>query len=237
MISVIIPTYNERENILPLLERLRGELSKKDVPYEIIVIDDNSPDKTAQLVKNTHVHSSNIRVFVRSSARGLSTAILFGIKKSKGDIIVGMDADFNHPPELILQLIEQLDTAHLAVASRFIKGGGMDERGRYLGTYFFNLFLKKILGFPTMDNMSGYYGMKKEDLLKFNLTDVYRGHGEYHIRLLWSAKKLKMKIVEVPVHYKKRKYGKSKSNLFQMLISYTLCALKLRLKDTPPVVV
>jgi len=144
MISVIIPTYNESENILPLLDRLTKELSKKGKTFEVIVVDDNSPDRTAEVVRNKYGGHPHIHVFTRKNERGLSTAILYGIKKSKGDVIVGMDADFNHPPELISQLIKELDSSHLVVASRFIRGGGMDEKGRYIGTYFFNLFLKNI---------------------------------------------------------------------------------------------
>ncbi len=140
-----------------------------------------------------------------------------------------MDADFNHPPELIPKLIDNLKNNDLVIASRFIKGGGMEDRIRYIFTYIFNLFLKYILGFPTMDNMSGFYAIKKEKLNKLPLKEIYQGYGEYHLRLVWYAKKINFKIKEIPVFYQNRKYGKSKSNLIKMFFKYLYLALKLKL--------
>jgi len=228
MISIVIPTYNEAENILHLLEKLVVALSKKDELFEVVVVDDNSPDGTAKIIKSRYKSHPNIRVFTRLNERGLSTAILYGIKKTKGDVIIGMDADFNHPPEGVLRLISPLERHELVVASRFKKGGGMHGRLRYVCTYIYNLFLKYGLGFPTMDNMSGFYAIHKQDLIKLGIEKIYKGYGEYHLRLLWRAKLNKLKIKEIPMYFDKRMFGKSKSNLFDMFISYTVCALQLK---------
>jgi len=230
MISIIIPTYNEKGNILKLIRTIRKTLVKKNIYFEIIIIDDSSPDKTADIVKKKLLHK-NIKVYERKRVRGLATAILYGIRKAKGDVIVGIDADFNHPPEKIIDLVNKLNRYDLMIGSRFIKGGGMEERGRHNLTYFFNLFLKYILGFPTMDNMSGFYAIKRHDLLKLPIKKIYRGYGEYHLRLVHFAQKIGLRIGEIPIYYKKRQYGKSKSNLLKLFFQYILVAFELKLRD------
>jgi len=230
MISIIIPTYNERENIVKLIHEIQLVLSELNIKYEIVVIDDNSSDNTALEIKKKF-NSKNIRLFVRKNIRGLASAILLGIRKSRGDIVIGMDADFNHPPQTIIQLINQLNSCDLVVASRFIKGGGMEDKIRYIFTYIFNLFLKYFLGFPTMDNMSGFYAIRKEKLFQLPINKIYTGYGEYHLRLVYLAKKQGFKIKQIPVYYPKRKHGKSKTNLIKMFFLYLLTAFSLKLSN------
>jgi len=230
MISIIIPTYNEREIIVKLIHEIQLVLSELNIKYEIVVIDDNSSDNTALEIKKKF-NSKNIRLFVRKNIRGLASAILLGIRKSRGDIVIGMDADFNHPPQTIIQLINQLNSCDLVVASRFIKGGGMEDKIRYIFTYIFNLFLKYFLGFPTMDNMSGFYAIRKEKLFQLPINKIYTGYGEYHLRLVYLAKKQGFKIKQIPVYYPKRKHGKSKTNLIKMFFLYLLTAFSLKLSN------
>ena len=227
--SIIIPTFNEKGNIVALLKEILKVASENNLNIEIVVVDDNSPDKTASVLRKVFLKEKRVQLFVRTKEKGLASAILLGIEKSKGRVILGMDADFNHPPSLIPGILEKLETCGLVVASRFVKGGGMGDRGRYWGTFTFNLLLKYLLGFPTMDNMSGFYAISKEKLLRLPMRLIYRGYGDYHLRLLHFAKMAKLKICEVPVYYPKRKYGQSKSNLSKLVFSYTLVALKLRI--------
>lgn len=231
MISIIIPTYNERKNIILLLKNIQAILSKNNNSFEVIIVDDNSSDGTGAAIKKEFQKKANIRLFVRKNERGLATALLSGINKTKGNIIVGLDADFNHPPQLIPKLVESLKNSDLVIASRFIKGGGMEEKTRYFFTYIFNFFLKNALGFPTMDNMSGFYSIKKVQLLKLPIEKIYQGYGEYHLRLVYLAKKFGLRIKETPVYYKKRGFGQSKSNLFKLFFKYLRVALFLKLKD------
>lgn len=231
MLSIIIPTYNERENIIRLIKTLRKNLEKSEEKYEIIIVDDNSPDNSAKEIRKEFKNNKNIRLFLRKKERGLATAILFGIKRSRGGIIVGMDADFNHPPEKVRELVSSLTHYDLVVASRFIRGGGMEKKTRYIFTFFFNWFLKNVLRFPTMDNMSGFYSIKKEAFLRLPIDRIYRGYGEYHLRLVYLANKYALKIKEIPVFYKKRKYGRSKSSLIKLFFQYLKVAFELRLKN------
>lgn len=231
MMSIIIPTYNERKNIANLVQEIQLIFLRSNIKHEIIVVDDNSSDQTALEIKKGFRNNKNVRLFVRKNVKGLATAILFGIRKAQGEIIVGMDADFNHPPEKIITLIEELKNNDLVVASRFIKGGGMEDKVRYFLTYVFNLLLKYILGFPTMDNMSGFYAINKEKLLQLPIDRIYTGYGEYHLRLVYLAKKYGFKIKEIPVFYPKRKYGHSKTNFCKMFFRYLFVVFDLKLRN------
>lgn len=227
-LSIIIPTYNEKNNLIKLIKEIEKKLKKS--AYEIIVIDDNSQDLTGKIAKKIFNKNKKIRIFIRKKERGLASAIFFGIKRSKEDVIIGMDADFNHPPKLIPKLIKNLKNNDLVIASRFIKGGGMEEKIRYFFTFLFNLFLKHILKFPIMDNFSGFYAIKKEKLKLLPLKTIYQGYGEYHLKLVWYAKEYNFRIKEIPVYYQKRQYGKSKSNLINIAIRYIFEAIKLKMK-------
>lgn len=225
--SIIIPTFNERDNILPLIKAIKN-LKFSNLNYEIIVVDDNSLDGTYQKVVKRYGKDKNIKAILRKNERGLATAILHGIKASKNNVIIGMDADFNHPPEFIPKLLKEIKDQDLVIASRFIKGGGMEEKKRYPPTFLFNWFLRHFLAFPTMDNMSGFYAIKKESLATLPMEEIYKGYGEYHLRLVYLAGKNNLSIKEIPVFYKKRASGKSKSNLPRMFVLYLKEAFKLR---------
>jgi dolichol-phosphate mannosyltransferase len=225
-VSIILPTYNEKESISEVLLNIVKVLEQHHLDGEILVVDDNSPDQTAGLVRQLAQQHSLIKLIVRHQNHGLGLSIKDGIQAAQGQIIVGMDADYNHDPVIIPQLIASLKTADLAVASRFIRGGGMADKKRYYLTFIYNVFLKS-LGFPTMDNMSGYYAVKKDQLVRLGLDKIYYGYGDYHLRLVWLAKKAGMKIKEIPTFYHQRWGGKSKSNLPVMLFNYTRIALRL----------
>lgn len=209
--SIILPTYNEKGNIAKLVSAIN-----KAVPSsEIIVVDDNSPDKTAESVPKS------AKVFVRKSQRGLATAIKFGIKKAKGEIIVVMDTDFQHDPNLIPRMVEMCKYYDLVIGSRFVRGGGMEEGYRYKYSYFFNLFIRFVLRMQIQDNLSGFFAMRRQKLLQLNLDKIFKGYGEYFIRLLNDSGKKNYSILEIPVFYHIRPYGQSKSSFIRMIFNYT----------------
>ena len=126
-ISLIIPTYNEKDNIIPLVERIHQALSGYD--YEIVLVDDNSQDGTIE-VANSLAPRYPVKVIVRREERGLATAVVHGLKYATGSIIGVMDADLQHPPEVLPDLIKAIEGgADMAVASRYIKGGGCPNWG------------------------------------------------------------------------------------------------------------
>jgi len=127
MISIIIPTYNERENILPLVQRIDGAMS--GYSYEVVFVDDNSADGTAEAV-NGLSSDYPVKAIVRTDERGLASAVVHGIGHAAGDILVVMDADLQHPPEVIPALVQKAESgADVVIASRYVKGGGCREWG------------------------------------------------------------------------------------------------------------
>ena len=128
-VSVIIPTYNESENIIQVLKSI-GEHLPKDVEVEAIVVDDNSPDGTGKIVEDyiadaRHESEYSINIIHRETKSGLSSAILDGIQHSSGETIVVMDSDLSHPPKIIPQLVEEIRTSDydIVIASRYTDGG------------------------------------------------------------------------------------------------------------------
>lgn len=230
IVSIILPTYNEDKSILVLITRIINVFSslKQNYQPEIIIVDDNSPDKTAYLVLKKYRLDKRIKVFIRKRVKGLGTAIGFGIKQSTGKIIIGMDADGNHTPEIIPFMLNKLKNNDLVVGSRFIKGGGGEDWQRQYASLIFNFVLKYFLGFPIWDNTSGFYAIKKKDLIRIGLDKIYYGYGDYHLRLVYLAKLCHYQLTEIPVYYQKRLGGQSKSILLKMVIIYFWEAIKLK---------
>lgn len=229
--SVIIPTYNEKQNIGRLVDVLSKELVTTN--FEIIVVDDKSVDGTIELMKKKSAANKRVKFLQNPPPRGLSRSILFGLKQARGRVIVGMDADFNHDPKIIKQLVNKLKNQKLdlVIASRFIKGGGMEDQWRFFLTKLFNQFLRIFFAFPSTDNASGYYAIRSSVLRTMPLDQIFVGYGEYHLRLIYLAKKMKLQIGELPVFYRKRQYGTSKSKLLQMCFSYLKVAFQLRFQS------
>lgn len=232
-ISVILPTYCERDNIENLISAVETSLFPLGREIEILVVDDNSPDLISEAVQ-AHPARPGVKVkcFVRTQERGLATAIRYGIQQSSGDRIVVMDTDFNHSPTNIPQMVELLDAYDLVIGSRFIKGGGMEDRKRYIFSLIYNWFIQLVLWHGIRDSLSGFFAMRRQALFWLDLNGIFRGYGEYFIRLTYIAYRRKLKIVEVPVFYTLRQHGFSKSRFGSMLHDYTLTALSLRFRKS-----
>lgn len=143
-VSVVLPTYNERDNIVPLIAAIDRELTGVGISYEVVVVDDNSPDGTAQAVRDHYADRTNVRLFVRSEGRGLATAIAYGIRHAEGECVAVMDTDFNHDPALLPQMVRFLEYYDIIIGSRFTMGGGMEERWRYMASFVFNFFIRQV---------------------------------------------------------------------------------------------
>ena len=124
-ISVVVPTYQERENMESLVERMGAALSERD--YEIVIVDDNSPDGTAEAVASL-ANRYPVRVIKREGVRGLGSAILEGLRNAKGDLIGVIDSDLQHPPEVLARLVAEMENGtDIAIASRYVPGGGVEN--------------------------------------------------------------------------------------------------------------
>lgn len=230
-VSVILPTYCERDNIERLISAIEDSLLAAGWEVEILVVDDNSPDCTAQAVdEHQPRYGSIVKCMVRTEERGLATAIKCGLREAHGDRIVVMDTDFNHSPANLSEMVRQLDDYDLVIGSRFVKGGGMEERTRYWFSLLYNLLIQFILFQNIRDSLSGFFAIRRAPLFTLDMDAVFYGYGEYFIRLTYLARQRGLKILEVPVFYTLRQYGFSKSNLLSMIYNYTRCALELRFK-------
>ena len=234
-LSVILPTYNESGNIAKLISAINNQEDLTRYKKEFIVIDDNSPDGTANEVKKLCQKNFPVKLIIRKKEKGLATAILSGIRQATGEIIVLMDTDFNHRPKDIIRLLEPIkkQQADLVIGSRYIPGGGMHQteasRWQYVLSKWGNYFVNRIwLNLPVHESLSGFIVVKRAVLNKLPVKSIFRGYGEYCIRLLYYACRKGFKIKEVPVMYGLRKYGVSKSSLKRMVYFYAKTALELK---------
>jgi len=227
--SVILPTYNERDNIVELIESIDSYLAPAGLEYEVAVVDDNSPDGTADLVRQAFRNDPRVKVMVRQE-RGLATAIKHGILHSSGEIIVVMDTDFNHDPRMIPQMVKFLEYYDIIIGSRFVMGGGMEDKTRYYLSFLYNLFIRMLFRTQVQDNLSGFFSMYRSKLLELDLDRIFYGYGDYFIRLLMTAWRTRLAMLEVPVFYRLRLHGHSKTQFLKTFGQYTRSVLRLRLK-------
>jgi dolichol-phosphate mannosyltransferase len=228
-VSVILPTYNEAKNIVPLIEAIL-EVASLDQEVEIIVVDDNSPDGTHRIVQSRYLNQKSVRCLLRTEDRGFAKSIREGIDAASGEVIVVMDSDFTHEPKEIPKMLHIEKTFDLVTGSRFCAGGNMQDKAHYLASFCFNLWLRIILHTQLQDNLGGYFCINKQKLLQLPLNKIFYGYGDYYFRLLYYAQKNSLSVVEIPCHYKTRKQGTSKSSFIKMLFQYTIGAVRLKLK-------
>jgi dolichol-phosphate mannosyltransferase len=223
-VSVILPTFNEKDNIVPLVEELRSRFLDKKYSYEILVIDDCSPDGTAEIVAATFEGDPRIRLIVRERQRGLAYSIRHGIEQSTGMVIVAMDTDFNHRPGDAVLLFEVARHVDLAIGSRFTFGGGMANLTRYYLSYLYNIFLRLSLGTRMDENLSGFFAIKRERLFALDFDKIFWGYGDYFFRLLLLSQRKRFLHVELPIFYEERHSGASKTRFRKVFVQYT-CAV------------
>ena len=141
-ISIILPTYNEKENIVRLVETIK-KLNIEQT-FEILIIDDNSPDGTYQFSKDKFSNDNNVKIVLRKNIRGLAFSIKEGIEKSLGDHVIVMDTDFTHDPILIKKMISLRSQYEIISGSRYVTGGFMENQLHGKLSYYYNLMLKFI---------------------------------------------------------------------------------------------
>lgn len=228
-ISVILPTYNEKENIIPLIREIEESLSNHKLNYEIIVVDDNSPDGTGKTVEEFAKKNKKVKCLIRYDIRGLATAIKEGIQRTSRELIVVMDTDFSHTPSTIPKMFDVLEDNDIIVASRYIRQGAMDAPiHKYFGSFMLNKAIDIILGLKVKDSTGGFLLFKRKSISNLNLDKIFKGYGEFCFRLLYLLRKNKKKIKEVPFRYGLRRYGETKTKLLKVGFSYLYQAFKAR---------
>jgi len=230
-VMVTLPTYNEADNIVPLIDELlslRPDLS-------IVVIDDDSPDKTHELVRKKQKISDRVFLIHRTTERGRGSAGVTGFKfavEKKADLIVEMDADFSHHPRFIPPLLEAAETSDVVVGSRLVKGGGEKGRSfiRILITHAANFYIRMVLGLKLKDCTSGYRVFHRHVLESISL-DTLESNGPAIVQeVLLRCKKKGFKISEVPILFEERRQGQSTFNA-RIMLAGLWSVLKFRFKN------
>jgi len=228
-VSVILPTYNESMNIREIVRRLNASVENLE---EILVMDDNSPDRTGEIASKL----PKVRVVIRKNQKGVGYAINEGIRRAKGDIIVWMDADLSMPPEDVPRLVSALKDNDVAVGSRYAKGG-KDKRKllRVVTSRMINIFANVVLNFKVLDYDSGFVAARRQVFDKVGFDP--RGHGEYCIEFLYNCTRKGFRVKDVPYVFIERKLGESKTTEFLYSISkygmmYVLRVLKIRFRKS-----
>jgi dolichol-phosphate mannosyltransferase len=210
-VSVIIPTYNERDNIAPLVERL---LEHDGV--NVLVVDDASPDGTGAVADAVAAqHPGRVEVLHRTSNRGFGRSYVDGIKHAiarGADLICQMDADFSHDPAQLPALLAAAERADVVIGSRYVAGGGVVnwKKRRQLLSRFANAYVRAITHVAARDCTSGYRCWRREALASLPLDAFVSDGYSFLVEMLFTAARQGRRIVEVPITYVERREGQSK---------------------------
>jgi len=228
---IIIPTYNELEN----LPRLLPEVLSKDESIEVLIVDDNSPDGTAAFVKNEMKVNNRIHLIIRQSKQGLGTAYIAGFKyalQNNFQIIFEMDADFSHDPKEIPRFLDEIKKSDVILGSRYINGVNVINwpLRRLLLSSFANLYTRVITGMPIHDATGGFKCFRREVLEAIDLDRVTSNGYAFQIEMTFKAWKKGFKVKEIPIIFVDRVKGKSKMSKKIVREAVTM-VWKLRIKS------
>ncbi len=208
---IIIPTYNERENI----SRLIDELLCLDASLHMLVADDNSPDGTGDIVEKFSRQNPRVHLLKRNQKDGIGPAYIAGFKwalEKDYDLMMEMDADFSHEPLSIPEFLEAIKTHDVVIGSRWIKKGGIANwsYGRVVLSYLANLYSRFILAIPVRDLTGGFTCWRRSVLEAIDLDRIHSDGYAFQIEMKYRAFKKKFKLVEIPIQFPERAAGKSK---------------------------
>jgi len=208
-ILVVIPTYNESENIEKLIQEL------KSLEHHIMIVDDNSPDGTSEIVENLKEKNNNLYLIKRESKLGLGSAYRDGFKAAMNmgyEFFVEMDADFSHQTIDLVEMIKNIDKADVIIGSRYIEGGGIKgwNYKRRLLSKLANLFTQILFGYHIKDSTSGFRIYNRESLEKINFQKTKSDGYSFQIEMTYRANKKNLKILEIPITFYERREGESK---------------------------
>jgi len=219
---IISPTYNEKKNIISLVE----SVFSVNQDYHILIIDDNSPDGTANLVKELQLKYKNLFLEERPGKAGLGTAYKYGFNWALNrdyDNIIQMDADLSHDPKEIIEMIRLLNNYDLVIGSRYINGVSVVHWPikRLLLSYGANVYARLVTGLPIKDSTGGYKAWKRKVLNSIDLNGVKSEGYSFQIEMNWRAWQKKFSIIEYPIIFSDRTIGESKMSkkiMFEAII-------------------
>ena len=236
-VLIVVPTYNERENVGPLI----GELLALGPDIDVWVADDGSPDGTADAVREVmRAHPGRVDLLLREGKGGRGAAVIAAFQKGLGDprgyrVLFEMDADFSHHPREVPKLLEKLGRCDMVIGSRYVDGGGSSEWGfwRPVLSWLANLYIKVVAGIPVRDTTSGFRAYRREVLEETEFERIrirgYVVHGE----MAYQAWIHGFRLGEVPIHFKNRARDASKltgEELYKALFNFALLRFRYGLR-------
>ena len=228
MISIIIPTLNEKKTIIPTIKEIKKNI--QGVKHEVIVVDDDSPDKTWEVVQKTSL--KNVKCIRRKDGSSLSSAVMVGFDNAKYETLMVMDADGQHDPKIIKDMLKEIKKNDFVTGSRFIKGGGVVgwSKKRVFMSKTAALMAKPILSTKVKDPMSGFFMTKKKIYKEIKSKLSGKGY-KIFLEMIFELeqKKGRAKVAEVPYHFRTRKQGESKLGI-QVIKAYLLMLISFAIK-------
>ena len=217
-LTVVIPTYNEAENVRPMTEAL---LDLGIPALDILIVDDESPDGTGLIADELAAqHPGRVRVRHRTGPRGLGRAYIDGFRwalEHGADLVVQMDCDFSHSPMYIPQFVEHIRDYDVVVGSRYVQGGKTDERwgwGRWLLSWWANsVYTRLILGCKVKDVTAGFKCWRRETLQGIDLSRIHSQGYVFQVEMAYVTERLGYRVLEIPIYFEDRRIGRSKMTM------------------------
>lgn len=231
-VLVVIPTYNERDNIERIVDRLRAALPKAHA----LIVDDGSPDGTGEIADRLAAEDERVHVMHRTEKNGLGAAYVAGFNwglERDYAVLVEMDADGSHAPEDLPRMLDALTDADLAIGSRYVPGGKVVNwpKQRYFLSWGANLYARMALGAKVKDMTAGFRAYRREALQKIRIDNVASRGYCFQIDLGWRTIEAGFTVVEVPITFTEREFGQSKMSsdvIREALIRVTKWGLRRR---------
>src|SRR5438105_8377906 len=232
---IIIPTYNELDNLRPLLQEIFSYVPNID----ILIVDDNSPDGTGQLADEISSETPHVHVLHRAGKLGLGTAYIAGFKyaiERNYDAAFEMDADFSHDPRYLPDFLKAIENADLVIGSRYIPGGDTPNWSllrRFISAGG-NLFARFMLGIPVQDCTAGFRCYRRQVLESIDLDTIQAQGYAFQVELAYRTTRQGFKVVETPIVFMDRRVGKSKMS-HKIFVEGFLWVLRTRFSKKPPI--
>lgn len=214
-IMVVLPTYNEAENLPRMVDALRA------LPLDnlnILVVDDNSPDGTGQIADDLAArYPGQVHVLHRQSKEGLGAAYVAGFKEAlslDADYIIQMDCDFSHQPRYVPHMVEAAASSDLVIGSRYVRGGGVDESWHFsrkaLSWFANRVYVRTLMGIPVNDATGGFKLWRRQTLIGLDLDRVRSNGYVFQVEMTYIAVRLGFRTTEIPIYFPDRELGHSK---------------------------
>jgi dolichol-phosphate mannosyltransferase len=231
---LVLPTYNEAENIEPLVRAVLPQLESAEMPHTVLIVDDSSPDGTGEIADRLAVEHGPVRVLHRTHKEGLGRAYLAGFELALAEgaeLVLEMDSDFSHDPADLPRLLAGASEADLVLGSRYVDGGGVEDWGlmRRLLSRGGSWYARAILRVPVRDLTGGFKCLRRDVLEAIDLDRIHADGYGFQIEITYRAIQAGFRVLELPIRFRERRVGASKMTaLIALEAVWKVPALRLR---------